>query len=54
MKCKHCGEEVEACDCCTIEFNPDDTVICVDSGDAHIHDDCMEDWMKELHSFREL
>ncbi len=47
MRCSICKKTIKNCDSiCAGEFKKDDAIICWDNGDAHLHEDCLDEWIE--------
>lgn len=54
MKCKNCSTQIASCENCGMDFEEEDTIICIDEGNGgHICENCIDDWAREHHSFYE-
>ena len=51
MNCSNCGAKIESCDYCSTDFEEDDDIMCIDTGDAHVCEECFDDWLREHHVY---
>lgn len=51
MICSECGKEATECDLCGVEFGIGDDIICMDGGDEHLCEECLDGWLQEHHSW---
>ena len=49
FECPNCGEEIISCDQCGVDFVENEEILCVDDGDAHVHNGCYDEWLTDQH-----
>jgi len=51
LECSECGREVSECSFCGDDFDIDSEIICIDGGEEHVCDVCLDDWLEEHHTW---
>lgn len=51
MICSECSNEVTECDLCEVEFGIDDDIVCMDSGNHHLCEACLDSWLQDHHNW---
>lgn len=53
MICSKCNDDISSCDFCGVDFDVDDDIFCMDDGDEHVCEACLDNWLQDQHSWNE-